>query len=112
MKEITICVGIDEGRNIRIRLTLSSDGFKHFHATVCRPGDDLGKVRAALESHISNAYEQNSIPGAPWPKIPDSEWAEVAQIAAILHTPERVAKRIEADRKNAELFTGVKNDRN
>lgn len=104
MKKITISVGSDESRNIRIRITLSSDGFKHFHTTTCRPGDDLSQVRAALEAHIAMPYEQNSIPGSPWPKIPDEEWAEVEQIASILHTPERIQKRREIDKKNAEFM--------
>lgn len=100
MKTIILSIGTDESRNIRVRLSLCSDGFRHFHSIPIRPGDNLEEARKSVEAHISMPYEFSGIPGAPWPKIPDAEWNEVLAIVNTLHTPERIAKRRENDRKN------------
>lgn len=107
MKKIDVCVGMDRARNLAVRLSLmivDDDNpdvvlSERFHRMDIGPGYPLAQARSELEAHIGQPYAVNGIPGAPWPKIPDEEWAEVEQIAAILHTPERIAKRIEADRK-------------
>lgn len=109
MKKIDICVGTDRDRNIRVRLSLlfidDDSGAvmsEHYHSASMRPGDDSQALRSAVEAHLANP--NGGIPGAPWPKIPDAEWAEVLAIVNTLHTPERIAKRMEIDRKNAEAL--------
>lgn len=113
MKKIDVCVGMDRARNLMIRLSLLivdddnpeivlAEQFLRWSAS---PGDNLTDIRSQLEIGIGNP--DSGIPGAPWPKIPDEEWAEVEQIAAILHTPERVAKRIEREEKAKRELTAV-----
>lgn len=106
MKKTDVCVGTDRDRNLAVRLSLMivEDGAvmsEQYHRMNIPPGYSLLDARTLLEAHLAQPYEVSGIPGAPWPKIPDAEWAEVEQIAGILHTPERVAKRREIDRKNA-----------
>lgn len=97
MKKIDICVGTDRGRNIRVRLSLMyvDDDTQeiiseHYHSGVLQPGDDPQALRTAWEIHL--ATPGGGIPGAPWPAIPDEEWAEVLAMIPILHTPSRIAK--------------------
>lgn len=75
---------------------------EHYHSGSLAPGDSPQALRDAWEAHLANP--DGGIPGAPWPKIPDAEWNEVLAIVNTLHTPERIAKRIEIDRKNAEAL--------
>ena len=98
MKKIDICVGTDRERNIRVRLSLmivddeSGDVLsEQFHSGVLAPGDDPASLRAAWNAHLA---QKGSIPGAPWPAIPDTEWNEVLAVVAALHTPERIEKRV------------------
>lgn len=109
MKKIDICVGTDRERNIRVRLSLlfidDDSGAviaEKFHSGALQPGDNPQALRDAWEAHLANP--ESGIPGAPWPKIPDAEWSEVLAIVNTLHTPERIAKRREIDRKNAEAL--------
>ena len=97
MKKIDICVGTDRERTIRVRLSLmvvdDDSGellSEQFHSGSLCPGDDPSALRAAWEAHLS---QRGGVPGAPWPKIPDAEWAEVEAIVQVLHTPERCAAR-------------------
>lgn len=97
MKKIDICVGTDRARNIRVRLSLmivddeSGDVVsEQFHSGVLQPGDDPQVLRDTWEAHLAM---KGGIPGAPWPKIPDAEWAEVVAIVGVLHTDERKAAR-------------------
>lgn len=113
-KKIIICVGTDINKSIRIRLSLmivdqESVLSEQYHSVSIFPGADLLQIRTAIEAHLSTP--NGGIPGAPWPKIPDEEWAEVEQIASILHTPERIQKRRETDAKNELALTGIKNER-
>ena len=101
MKKIDICVGTDEGRNIRVRLSLlfvddeSGDVLsRQYHSGVLEPGDDPAVLRAAWDVHLAN--RNGGIPGAPWPPIPDAEWNEVLAVVAALHTPERIEKVAQA----------------
>ena len=105
MKKIDICVDTDRQRNIRVCLSLmvvddeSSDVLsEQYHSGVLQHGDDPAALRAAWDAHLS---QKGSIPGAPWPAIPDAEWNEVLAVVAALHTPERVAKARE--RKGKEI---------
>ena len=107
MKKIDLCIGTDRNRNIRVRLSLMffdpETGkliSEHFHSAVLSPGDSADMLRTALENHLADP--EGGIPGAPWPKIPDSGWNEVLQIVKTLHTPERITQRQAADRKVAE----------
>lgn len=116
MKKIDICVGTDRSRNIRVRLSLlfidDDSGAvmaESYHSGSLRPGDNPQTLRDAWDAHLSNP--DGGIPGAPWPKIPDAEWAEVEAIVKTMHTPERIAKRREIDRINAEKLK-VKNAAN
>ena len=110
MKKIDICVGTDRQRNIRVRLSLlfiddtnGSVVAEKYHSGTLQPGDNPQALRDAWETHLSNP--DGGIPGAPWPKIPDAEWAEVEAVVKTMHTPERIARRREIDRKNAEAMT-------
>lgn len=114
MKKIDICVGTDRFRNIRVRLSLlfidddtGSVIAEHFHSGTLHPGDDPNALRDAWNAHLSNP--NGGIPSAPWPAIPNEEWAEVEQIVAILHTPSRIAERAAQVQKN-KLFNGVNNE--
>lgn len=109
MKKIDLCVGTDRERNIRVRLSLlfiddasGSVMSDTYHSGTLHPGDNPQSLRDVWDAHLTNP--DGGIPGAPWPKIPDAEWAEVEAIVSTLHTPERIAKRREIDRKNAEQF--------
>lgn len=94
-RKIIICIGTDETRHVRARLSLLliENGkilSRHYHAISIEPGADLSRKRKINEAHIADA--DSNIPGAPWPAIPDSEWAEVERIIGIIHTPEVVEK--------------------
>lgn len=92
-KKIEICVGTDRMKCLRARLSLLvvENGrvlSEQYHSINIEPGADLAAIRAANEAHLASL--RSGIPGAPWPKIPDAEWAEVEQHAAIIHKPEVV----------------------
>ena len=113
MKKIDICVGTDRNRNIRVRLSLlfidDASGAvmsEHYHSGTLLPGDNPQALRDAWDAHLANP--EGGIPGAPWPKIPDAEWAEVEQIVSILHTPERIAKRISDDQARLNAAQAVR----
>jgi hypothetical protein len=114
-KKIEICIGTDREKHLRARLSLlvMEDGrvlSENYHAISIEPGADLAALRAANEAHI--AQPGGGVPGAPWPKIPDAEWAEVEQHCAILHKPEVVSRhkaRVAAERaRQAELERAAK----
>jgi hypothetical protein len=44
--------------------------------------------------HLAMPFERSGIPDAPWPAIPDEEWAKVTTVLAVFHTPEMVQKRL------------------
>ena len=93
-KKIEICIGTDRTKHLRARLSLLvvEDGrilSEQYHSINIEPGANLAAIRAANEAHLANP--NGGIPGAPWPKIPDAEWAEVEQHIAIVHKPEVVA---------------------
>lgn len=103
-KKIELKTEILRDKSIRVRLSLirfdeenPSDELEHFHSITLHPGASLDNFRASNEAHLAMPFSQSSIPGAPWPAIPDSEWAEVEAIAALIHTPERIAKRAADD---------------
>lgn len=94
-KKIEICIGTDRAKNLRVRLSLLVvDGdatlSEHFHSVAIEPGADLAAIRAGVEAHITTP--NGGVPGAPWPKIPDSEWADVEAHVGIAHKPEIVAR--------------------
>jgi hypothetical protein len=93
-KKIAVCIGTDRTKHFIVRLSLMivDNGTvlsESFHRIHINPGDDLSLIRARNEAHLANP--DGGIPGAPWPKIPDSEWAEVEQLVGIVHTAEVVS---------------------
>lgn len=94
-KKIELCIGSDRQKLLRARLSLLvvENGrvlSEQYHSISIEPGADLAAIRAANEAHLANP--DGGIPGAPWPKIPDAEWADVEQHIAILHKPEVVSE--------------------
>lgn len=90
-KRIVICIGTDESKHVRARLSLllmegEDVGFRHYHSISIEPGADLVEVRAANEAHI--AKPGGGVPMAPWPAIPDEEWEKVEKCCTVIHTPE------------------------
>jgi hypothetical protein len=88
-KKILICIGTDQAKNVRARLSLLVlEGEKvlseQFHSVTLQPGHDLEAVRALVEEHIGR--EGGGVPLAPWPKIPDAEWRRVERVCQIFHT--------------------------
>lgn len=103
-KKIEICVGSDRAKCLRARLSLLivENGrvlSEQYHSINIEPGADLAAIRAANEAHLANP--DGGIPGAPWPAIPESEWADVERHIAIIHKPEVVSAFIAA--KDASL---------
>lgn len=100
MKKIEICIGTDRAKNVRARLSLlvvDDSGavlVENYHSVALMPGDDLEQVRAAVEAHLADP--QGGIPGAPWPAIPDEEWADVQAHCAIVQKPAIVAAYLTA----------------
>ena len=93
-KKIEICIGTDRSKFLRARLSLlvvegGRTLSEQYHSINIEPGADLAAILAANEEHL--ARTDGTIPGQPWPKIPDAEWAEVEQHIAIVHKPEVVA---------------------
>ena len=106
MKKIELKTEVNRDKSVSIRLSLlriddenPDDVMETFHRITLRPGDDLAFFRAENERHLAQPFSVSGIKGAPWPKIPDEEWVEVEQIVSILHTPERIAKRVADDQK-------------
>ena len=94
VKKIEVCVGTDRAKFLRVRLSLlvvEGDTVlsEQYHSINIEPGGNLAAIRAANEAHLANP--DGGIPGAPWPKIPDAEWAEVEQHIAIVHKPAVIA---------------------
>lgn len=93
-KEIAVCIGTDRLHGVRARLSLlvmsgAEAISEHFHSIEINPGVDLAEVRRVNEEHL--ARSDGSIPGQPWPKIPDAEWDKVVKCVAVFHTPDVVA---------------------
>jgi hypothetical protein len=93
-KKITICVGTDRSKHFAVRLSLMlvDDGrilSEQYHRINIAPGADLAIIRALNEAHLADP--KGSVPGSPWPSIPDDEWAEVEAMIGIVHKPEVVA---------------------
>lgn len=92
-KQIAVCIGTDRTQRVRVRLSLMIvvDGkvqSEHYHSINIEPGANLAELRAVNETAIAGV--NNGIPFAPWPKIPDAEWARVGAVCSIFHTPEVV----------------------
>lgn len=87
-KKIEVCIGTDRSKGLRIRLSLlfvenGETIHEQYHSAMLMPGDNFDEVRKNIESHIGMVG--GGVPGAPWPKIPDSEWEKVTTIATIVH---------------------------
>lgn len=96
-KKIIVCIGTDSQDGLRARLSLLIvDGgavlSERYHSVAIAPGDDIQRIRSHVEAHLADA--NGGIPGAPWPAIPDAEWAKVAGCVGVLHTPEVVARHL------------------
>jgi len=104
-KKIEICIGTDRAKFFAVRLSLMvvEDGkvlSEQYHRINVAPGDDLVAIRAANEANIANP--NGGVPGAPWPRIPDEEWAEVEACIGIVHKPEVVSAyraRVELEKR-------------
>lgn len=86
-KKIEICFGTARNFGMRARLSLMIvDGgvvmSEHFHSVAVLHSDDLDDLRGVLESHLGNPA--GGIPGAPWPAIPDTEWAKVTGLKSVM----------------------------
>jgi hypothetical protein len=108
MKKMELRIEVNRDKAIGIQLSLlriddenPNDLIETYHRMTLRPGDNIAAIRAANEAHLAMPYAQSGIQGAPWPKIPDAEWAEVEAIVALMHTPEVVAERRRVDAANA-----------
>jgi hypothetical protein len=97
MKIIKVAIGTDAGLGFRARLSLivqDDDGAvlsDRPHSINVNPTDDIDEVRAAVEQHLAQPFEQSGIPGAPWPAIPDDEWRKAVAMRAIWHPAEVIA---------------------
>ena len=96
-KAIEVCIGTDRAGWIRVRLSLmiveeQTILAEYFHSAMIMPGQDAAAIRFDLESHLALPNVTNGVPGAPWPVIPDKEWAKVTGCVTVLHTPEVVEK--------------------
>lgn len=90
-RQIVVCIGTDEKKSVRARLSLllvegAEIVHRHYHSINISPGADLAAIRAINEAHI--AKPGGGVPAAPWPAIPDDEWAKVEKCCAVIHTPE------------------------
>lgn len=97
MKKIIVCIGTDNDKNIRVRLSLCNDGAVFYHSCSFAPGDDPEQWRVACNAHLALPFEQSGIPQSPWPEIPADEWAEAIAVFNVLHTPPRKIARFERD---------------
>lgn len=94
-KKIVICIGTDEEKHVRARLSLllmegGKIGFRHYHSISIAPGDDLAAIRAGNEANIADP--NSGIPLAPWPAISDDEWEKVEKCCAVVHTTDVLIK--------------------
>lgn len=92
-KEIAVCIGTDRIGHVRVQLNLMvvDSGnviTERYHSVNVAPGEDAEAVRTAVQTHLAQA---DSIPGAPWPAIPDSEWAKVTAVIAAVQTPDVIS---------------------
>ncbi len=106
-KKIEICLGTDRSRVVRVRLSLlivEGEGVlsEAYHTISIPPDAALTGLRAANEAHL--AAPNGGIPGAPWPPIPDAEWAKVEGVIDILHTKEVNAVYAKKQAKALEEF--------
>lgn len=89
-KKIAVSIGTDRFKFLRVRLSLllvDESGRvlnEHFHSVALAPGADLEAIRAAIEADLQTSQ---SIPAAPWPRIPDDEWNDVVAHVSIIHKP-------------------------
>ncbi len=95
-RKIQICIGTDISRHVRARLSLLIiDGetviSEQYHSISIEPGADLARIRAVNEASL-----ESGVPGGPWPKIPDEEWADLERHVAIVQKPEVVEAYIKA----------------
>lgn len=109
-KRIEICFGTDRDKFLRARLSLlvmEGDNVlsEQYHSINIAPGADLAALRAANEAHLADP--KGGVPGAPWPKIPDSEWSDLERHVAITHKPEIVIA-FKAKREAAEALAKEK----
>lgn len=90
-KKIVVCIGTDESKHVRARLSLllvegTEVVSRQYHSINIEPGADLAALRAGNEAHI--AKPGGGVVGAPWPSIPDEEWEKVEKCCVVIHTPE------------------------
>lgn len=93
-KKIEVCIGTDRAKFLRVRLSLMvvDNGnilSEQYHSISVFPGANLAALRAINEAHLADP--NGSIPGAPWPPIPDAEWEEVTAHVGVIHKPSVVA---------------------
>lgn len=94
-KKIECCIGTDRAGNVRARLSLlvvENDKVisEQYHSVSIEPGADKTAIKSAIDAHLTD--QNSSIPGAPWPTIPDEAWTDVVAHCAIVQKPELVAK--------------------
>lgn len=95
-KKVEVCIGTDRAGSVRVRLSLLlMDGdsvmSEKYHSMSLAPGDDPAAARAMVEAHITR--KDGGVPGAPWPPIPDAEWAKVMTVIQVFHTEAAIERR-------------------
>jgi len=107
MKKIEVCIGTDRQGGVRARLSLiilDDDGTQiaeRYHSFVLLPGDEPAAAREEVERHLADPA--GGIPNAPWPKIPDAEWAKVIAVLPAFHTSDKIKERRDRDAKRERL---------
>jgi hypothetical protein len=96
-QKIEICIGTDRDGGVRVRLSLLMLDdqqliSEHYHSMMLMPGDDAAEARRMLEQHLAMSKAASGIPGAPWPRIPDEEWAKVLAVLPVFHTAAAVLR--------------------
>ena len=99
-KKIVVCIGTDRASNVRARLSLmlmSGDRVlvEHLHSVNIEDGDPLDEVRKRVEAHLAMEEKDSSIPLAPWPPIPDAEWAKVVRVCEVIQPGRSASAAVE-----------------
>jgi hypothetical protein len=89
-KKIVVCIGTDRAGDVRVRLSLllmvsGRVVSEKFHSAMITSKDSLDDVRARIEAHLAMPEEASGIEFAPWPTIPEAEWAKVQVVCDVFH---------------------------
>jgi hypothetical protein len=105
-KKIVVCFGTDRSPNVRIRLSLivldadGNEASEKYHSFNVSPVHDPEEVRADIETHLAMPSANNGIAFAPWPPIPNEEWAKVLDV---LDVWQPMSKQFRAEKRAERL---------